>query len=274
MNNSLEDKAEAAESSGDLDTALRLWKQLAFDNQDAGFFCRYGSVAEELHRWDEAEAAFSQALRIDPNLDSAKESLGVLWLARTDKARDDSLRTARHWFADALQHERSARILTFLGSVDSALGDDPAARQSFEEALSLDPVYEEALFNLASLEAEIDPERATLLLQRAIDVDPHYAAAHRELGVLLQKERKPTDAEYHLRRALEIDPSDYWAQMYLANLLGVQGKNEEAEQMYRFATAVHPEMSDGTEVFARFLDSIGKGKEAAELRKSQNKETA
>jgi protein O-GlcNAc transferase len=266
MDNSLEGNAERAESSGDLQTALELWKQLALNNEDPGFFCRYGSVAKELDRWDEAEAAFNQALRLDPNLSAAKECMGALWLARTDMKRDESLRIAKHWFSEALRHERNARVLTFLGNVDSPLGDDSAAQKSFEEAISLDPEYEEALFNLASLEAESDSAKASSLLQRALEIDPQYAAAHRQLGLLFQKQGDQEEAEYHLHRALELDPADYWAQMYLANLLGVQGRNDEAEQMYRFATTLHPEVKEGVEVFARFLDSIGKGKEADAIR--------
>ncbi|HEY1939279.1 MAG TPA: tetratricopeptide repeat protein [Candidatus Angelobacter sp.] len=246
MDNPLEEKAERAERSGDLQDAVELWKRLALHNQDAGFFCRYGNVAKELDRWDEAEAAFNQSLRLDPNLSAAKECMGALWLARTDKERHESLRIAKHWFVEALRHERNARVLTFLGNVDAALGDDSAARKSFEEAISLDPEYEEALFNFASLEAESDSAKASSLLQKALEIDPEYAAALRQIGVLFQKQSDPEEAEYHLRRALELDPKDYWAQMYLANLLGIQGRNEEAERIYRFATTLHPDIKEAS----------------------------
>lgn len=271
MDNSLEDKAERAERAGDLHAALELWKQLASHSQNPGFLCRYASVAEELDRWDEAEAALNQALLLDPDLGAAKEYMGALWLARTDKARDESLRIAQHWFAEALRDERNPRILTFLGSVNSALGDNSAARKSFEEAISLDPGYEEALFNLALLEKENDPAKSVSLLRRAIEIDPEYSAAHRQLGILFQGQGNLEEAEYHLRRAMELNPADYWVQMYLANLLGVQGRLADAEQMYRFATVLHPEIEEGIEIFARFLDSIGKGNDAAAIRRGRKR---
>jgi Tfp pilus assembly protein PilF len=140
----------------------------------------------------------------------------------------------------------------------------------FEEAISLDPNYEEALFNLATLVKKDDPKKAVSLLRRAVEIDARYVAAHRELGVLLQREHDLVEAECHLRRALEFDPADYWAQMYLANLLGVQGRNAEAEQTYRVATALRPEIKEGVEIFARFLDSVGKAKEAAVVRVHTN----
>lgn len=270
MSDFLEDKAEKAESEGDLPTALQLWRELAQRTQDAGFFCRYGRVAEELSRWDEAETAFREALRLDPGFNLAMGCMGSLWLSRLDKERDESLRIAREWFLKALQHERSACVLTFLGSVDVALGDDLPARQAFEEAISLEPDYEEALFNLATLVKKDNLTKAVLLLRRAIEIDAHYAAAHRELGIVLHRAGSLEESEYHLRRALELDPPDYWAHMYLANLLGVQGRNAEAEQTYRFATTLHPEIKDGIEIFARFLDFVGKTREAAALREHDN----
>lgn len=262
----LEQRAEDAERSGDLKTAFALWNQLAVRRRDPLPFCRAGRVAQELGSWGEAENAFHEALRLDRDFSAAKECLGSLWLSRTDKNSQEALTIARDWFAQALERERNARLLTFLGNADVALGDESSARKSFEEAIVLDPAYEEALFNLALLESETDSERASALLEKAVSLDPRYSAAHRELGVLSETEGDLVKAEYHLRRALELDPADYWAQMHLANLLAVQGKNTEAEQTYRFATTLHPEIKEGIEIFARFLDSLGKQKEAATVR--------
>jgi tetratricopeptide (TPR) repeat protein len=262
----LEQQAESAETAGDLKNALHLWNQVAVRSRDPVAFCRAGRVAQELGSWGEAENSFHEALRVDRDFSGAKECLGSLWLSRTDKDSQEALIVARNWFAQALKHERNARLLTFVGNADVALGDESSARKSFEEAIALDPNYEEALFNLASLESETDPEGAFALLEKAIRIDPEYSAAHRELGVLSETEGDLVKAEYHLRRALELDPADYWAQMHLANLLAVQGKNMEAEQTYRFATTLHPEIKEGTEIFARFLDSLGKREDADTVR--------
>lgn len=260
-----EDKAEAAERSGDLSSARQLWRELAFTHQDPVYFCRYGQVAQELREWDEAENAFVNALQLDPRFPPALEGLGALYLTRTDRDETPSLHAAKEWFLKALRYGRNARVLTFLGSTLRVLGEAPSSRKALEEALQIDPNYEEALYNLALLEKGEAPTKASELLERAISVDPNYALAHRELGILNQKSNLMQSAEYHLRRTLEIDPTDYWAHLYLANLLGMQGKNAEAEQLFRFATALHPEMVGGKQLFARFLESIGKTKEAREL---------
>lgn len=262
----LENRAEEAEEAGDLQTAFESWKELAIRNQDPVFFLRYGSVAKKLERWEEAESAFNQALRLDPTSSLIMENMGSLWDSRSDKTEEESLEGAKQWFLRALKHERHARLLTQLAGTYVALAEYTAARDAFEEAVRIDPEYEEALYNLAVLDEKTNPQRSVELLERAIQIDPHYAIAHQALGRLSQRAKDLAQAEYHFRRSLEIDPADYWSNMYMANLLGVLGRNEEAEQAYRFATSLHPEIEGGVETFARFLESIGKQEEAAKIR--------
>lgn len=262
----MEGRAEKAEEAGDLQAALELWRELAIRDRDAVFFCHYGRVAQELEKWDEAEKAFAQALHLDAGLYLAMESMGDLWATRTDKSDAESFGNAKEWFLAALKYERGARVLTFLGNTYVALTDPDAARRAFQEAIQLDPDYEEALYNLAVLDEKTNPERSIELLDRAIQIDPNYLMAHQALGRLLQKAQDVTRAEYHFRRCLEIDPTDYWSLLYLANSLAVQGRSSEAEQSYRLATTLYPERKEGAEVFARFLESVGKTQEAAVIR--------
>jgi tetratricopeptide (TPR) repeat protein len=262
----LENQAEEAEEAGDLRTALESWKKLALNNQDPVFFLRYGSVAKKLEMWEDAESAFTQALRLDPTSSLTVENIGSLWAHRTDKGEADSLQTAKRWFLQALKLERNARLLTHLGATYLALDDCNKARETFEQAVRIDPNYEEALYNLAVLDEKTNPQESMKLLERAIEIDPDYAMAHQVLGRLFQRENDLTRAEYHFRRSLETDPADYWSNMYMANLLGVLGRNAEAEQAYKFATNLHPEIAAGVETFARFLESIGKCEEAARVR--------
>ena len=266
MEEFLEKRAEEAEEAEDLLTALGLWKELAIKNQDPAFFLRYGSVAQKLKRWAEAENAFTQAFRLDPTSSLIMENIGSLWENRSDKDETDSFETAKQWFLRALTHERHARLLTQLAGTYIELADFAAGRDALEEAIRIDPDYEEALYNLAVLDEKTNPRKSVELLERAIQIDPDYAIAHQVLGRLFQRAKDLPRAEYHFRRSLEIDPADYWSNMYMANLLGVLGRNEEAEEAYKFATNLHPEIAGGLETFARFLESIGKDDEAAKVR--------
>ena len=82
------------------------------------------------------------------------------------------------------------------------LGESDKAVVSYREAVRLTPSYEHALNNLGNLEkARGDPQQAALLLQRATEVkmlypplikllrqvSPKFAAAHMNLGIVLQK---------------------------------------------------------------------------------------
>jgi tetratricopeptide (TPR) repeat protein len=266
MMDSQEERAEEAEERGDLEPALQIWKDIAIGQQDPRFFARYGLIAQELERWEEAESAFNDALRLDPSFVPAIEGMGNLWATRTDKDEILSFEAARNWFLKALEQGRNARLLTFLGAAYLALENTAAARDAFEEAIGIDPEYEEALYNLAKLYKETNPQRSLKLLEKAIEIDPRYSLAHQELGKLCQHAGDLPRAEHHFRQSLEADPADYWSHMYLANVLAVEGRSVEAEQTYRFATSLHPELASGTEIFARFLESIGKKNDAAEVR--------
>lgn len=259
----LEDKAEKAEENGDLETARTLWKEIAARNRDATSFVSYGRLATKTEEWNEAEGAFDQALRLDPGFSLAMEGMGILWYERTDKDETESFQTARDWYLKALKLDRNARALTLLGSSYLALGDSTAAQDALEQAIQLDPQYEEALYNLAGMHEEKNPTRAVELLEHAIEIDPDYSLAHRRLGVLRHGSGDLIQAEYHFRRSLEADPTDYWSHLYLANCLAAQGKETEAEQTYRFVTSLRPENEGALRFFANFLESIGKKHEAS-----------
>ncbi len=262
----LEGRAEKAEEEGDLETALSLRKEIAARNRDATSFVSYARIAHKLERWNEAEGAFAEALRLEPSFSLAMEGMGILWYDRTDRDETESFQTARDWYLRAIELDRNARALTLLGSSYLALGDSMAALDALERAIQIDPRYEEALFNLAGMHQEKDPARAVELLERPIEIDPDYSLAHQRLGVLRHHSGDLIQAEYHFRRSLEADPTDYWSHLYLANCFAVQGRAAEAKQTYRFVTSLQPENEAGLKFFANFLESIGKDQQAAGVR--------
>jgi tetratricopeptide (TPR) repeat protein len=266
----LQERAQQLEDSGDLPAALQLWKSLAEENGKVPHYIGYGRVAEELKRWDEAEEAFTQALRKAPSAFILYATMGALWRRRTDRAEKECLEEAKHWYLEALKLKRNVIALTLLGATYVSLEDIPSAREAFEEAIELDPNYEEALYNLAALEEEGNLQRSRDLLERAIQIDPDYSIAHQMLGRVCQHMKDRTRAEFHFRRCLEIDPTDYWANLLLANLLGVLNRNDEAEQTYRRAISLRSDLVGGSEFFARFLESIGKHEEANSERAKAN----
>ncbi|HWG20596.1 MAG TPA: tetratricopeptide repeat protein [Terracidiphilus sp.] len=205
---SLHERAEAAEAAEDLQLAFELWKELAEREDGSNSLLRYGSLAKRLEKWDEAEIAFSEALRRSPGSTLILECIGDLWARRADKDTPESFEIAKQWFQKALENGRSARLLNRLGATYRALGDITKARDAFEQAIELDPRYEEALYNLALIEEEVDAQKTVELLERAIEIDSDYGLAHHELGGVYEGLKDLTRAEYHFRRSIEIDPGD------------------------------------------------------------------
>ncbi len=264
------ERAQAAHEAGDFVTALESWKLLADKDGNPRFLLGYGLAAEELKRWDEAEQAFLRAVRGAPSSWEKNTAVGVLWSKRTDKEKSERLQGAKDWYLEALKLKRHVVPLTLLGAIYVRLKDIASARKAFEDAIEIDPNYEEALYNLAVIEKESDLQRSRGLLERAVQLDPDYLIAHHLLGKVCQQMKDRDRAEYHYRRCLEIDPNDYWSNLFLANLLGVMKRNEEAEQTYRRAIRLCPDRVGGVEFFARFLESIGKNAEAASERAKAN----
>ena len=262
----LREQAFAADEADDLPRAFELFGKLAETDTDGIPSLRYGVVAMELAKWDVAESALTNASRLLPRASVVTAFLGTLWAKRTDREETHSLQTAKHWYLKSLERKRSANSLTLLGVVCVRLDEIPEAKAAFEEAILIDPRHDEAMYNLAVLEEEVDPERCVELLRRAVEIDPDYAIAHQLLGVALQRQGNRDIAEQHFRKCLEIDPDDYFSNLYLANLLGVLRRNDEAEQVYRHAIELETELDGGFKFFANFLDAIGKSDEASEVR--------
>lgn len=74
----------------------------------------------------------------------------------------------------------------------------------------------------------LEPEAARQLLQRSIALSDHDAAAHFELGMLLDRMHRFSDAAEELERAASLDPSDPATHYRLARLYDRLNKPEQA----------------------------------------------
>jgi len=261
----LRKRALDADEMDDLPTAFELWKECAKSDVDGISSLKYGVVALKLEKWEESENALNLALHFLPNFYLVKVFMGMLWLKRTDKDETESLQTAKEWFLKALENKKVAPTLTLLGTVYRQLDDIVAAKAAFEEAIDLDPNYDEAMYNLAVIEEKNNPEKARELLERAIHIDPEYALAHHMLGRVFVRLKDLDRAEFHYRKCLEIKPDEYWNYIYLASLVE-RRKATEAEELYLRAIELSPELAGAYEFYARFLEKNGRVAEAVEQR--------
>lgn len=223
----LQETAESAERSGDLEAAFDAWRTLssiAGDRPD--YFCKLGSAAQVLEKWEVAERAFLEALRVaskvkaesgnkgSPNLvdktaSVAKILLGSLFLERSDGDRLANAEKAKEWLEQAVAVAPNQASLSFLGSALTRLGEMEAAKSAFRKVIEIDETYVEAYINLGLLlSADGQAIEAEGLLRKAAQLDPGSPRAHGALGVLLEELGHYAEAEAELKRTLELNPSD------------------------------------------------------------------
>ena len=94
---------------------------------------------------------------------------------------------------------------------------------------------------------EEDPRtqtQAMALYERVLQMDPHHAAAHINLGTLHYNRQDYKAAEEHYRKALEIDSRYALAHFDLGNVLDETGRVAEAIQTYLTALQLAPTYAD------------------------------
>ena len=67
------------------------------------------------------------------------------------------------------------------------------------------------------------------MFQKALEIDPDYVNAHRQLAVTLPALKEWDQAIYHMERFLELDPAVPNAEFYRGMILRFQEEKEKEE---------------------------------------------
>lgn len=232
----LRERAQALESAGRIVDAIAAWREALAAEPSPEHAYGLGSALLHTRQFEEAERLLSKARQDAPRMAAAGFRLGVLYY------ETDRMPEARATFEENLRLGEWAPTYVMLGWVYRRLGDDQAERAAFERAVSLDPANDEALYGLGIQLRRTDPQRAADLFRQAIAIDPDSAPSHRELGLMLWKEKRFEEAESEVRKSLALDYSNPWAHHYLANLLTFRSELDEAEKHLEVAVALWPEV--------------------------------
>jgi tetratricopeptide (TPR) repeat protein len=251
--------AKIAEERGEHAKALDIWRALASESDDPAALCHQGRLCHQLGYTEESHEAYKKAIRVDPSLPRPYVGLAIV-LMEEDKPSD-----ALALLAKALTLEKSANIYALLGAAFMDLDRNSDAAESLKAAIQTDPLYEEAYFNLGVLTRDTDRREAEQLFSKAIELDPDYAVAHRELGWVLNHSEPSAQAEYHLRRAVELNPTDAWARVYLGNLLWARGDIPAAIAEFEQAIKLMPNQALPLWSLANVFENQERWKEAEEL---------
>ncbi len=174
-----------------------------------------GAAERELGDPRAAEAAYRQAIAVDPQAALGWASLGGLLL---DERRTDEAATA---LARAVElNPRFVLARYEAGRLALAQGQAEAAARSFEAALALQPEHLPSLALLGPLLVRLgEVEKATPVLERLARLEPSNVEAQLGLARLAGARRQPAVGLGAARRATELAPErlDVWmTELFLA----------------------------------------------------------
>ena len=224
----------------------------------------------ELHEYQEAINVLKVAISSRPKCSAAWADLGVAY------SELDELDEAEHSFREALALKREVPTLVLLGVVLHKTDRDQEALQHFEEAISLEPNFDEAYYNAGLVhKGRRMYGEARRCFETALELDPLHADAHSELGICLLRAKEYEAAESHFREAIRLRHEFMWPHLYLGNLLWQRNRLVEAEQQYQLTLGLFPEEPIAHKSYGDFLQSNARGDEAAkEFAKARELEKA
>lgn len=136
-------------------------------------YIRASGLDEDSATYDEAEALYRRAIRLDPQL---------------------------------------AIAYTNLGNIRFRRGDEAGAEALYRRAIEIDARQPEAHYNLGYVLLERgDAKTATEYFQRALEGDPKFADAQFNLAIALEQLGERARARPHWKKYLEIEPTGTWA---------------------------------------------------------------
>lgn len=221
-----------------------------------------GKGLYQLRRWDEAEAAWRAALRVDPRVPEAGWSL--LDLYYLEGRRDDARRLALRLFEVEPDPRDRAQLLLELVRQDAVPVSGESLVPQFEAAVAAEPDAVRSAIGLAqALIRTSDPDRGLAILRglterrpedietwaalmlgldqaaRPEEIPKALASVPEELrgaprlargrALAAQTEGRWADAARELEAVVAADPTDFESQTRLERALRFSGRAEEAD---------------------------------------------
>jgi tetratricopeptide (TPR) repeat protein len=193
--------------------------------------------AVETKNPEEAIRCFSEAIRLDPNLDAAYNNLGILL---KDLKRYDEAEAAYRKAIDLNPEDATAYYN--LGILLKDLKRYDEAEAAYRKAIDLNPEYATAYNNLGNTLKDLKRyDEAEAAHRKAIDLNPENATAYNNLGNTLNDLKRYDEAEAAHRKAIDLNPENATAYYNLGILLKDLKRYDEAEAAYRKAIDLNPE---------------------------------
>jgi tetratricopeptide (TPR) repeat protein len=200
-----------------------------------------------------------------------RPDLGMWHFLRGDAYRKQgNTELARVEFAEAVRSSEIPNAIAYnnLGATLDRMGQKDEAITQFERAIEINPNFLDARRNLVTILLRLNRvDAAATQLAEIVRLDPTDVAARFNLGVCLMRESKAGEAVGHLAEAARLTPNNLNAQVYFARALVLAGRPVEAVAQYQVALKLAENNPDVRFELAELLAKNGAREETvAQLR--------
>src|ERR1041384_70796 len=219
--------AQAAQLKGDASSAasyLDRAKGSVFNSADT--LRRFALVAWQAGRFEEANAALKEAVKLKPSDPAFHVALGTTWLKKPD------LVEAEQAFRHALQLQpENPEAQMYLGYTLFLQAKYPEARELLEKSLAKQPAVAQTSFYLGLISQEQGDDAAAVQhFKRALDLLPSFTEVHVALGRSYLTLKDYPRAQTELELAGKLSPDDIQANYQLAVLYARLKDSQRAQQ--------------------------------------------
>lgn len=260
------------EFTGSLEEAGTGFEQvLALRPDDLPALIHLGDVRFEQARMADARTAFEHALVINPESAAARYGLG-----RVASAEGENQEAVDHFEAALVLQPNADRLNYLLGLAWRNLGDHDKAKAFFERRGTIEPSFEDPLFDeisggqarvgglwtdmIEGSQAYVDGDyiRAVEKFREASQNHPDDPRAWQSLGMALKSIGDVDAAEDAYLSALALDESNAVVHLDLARLMIGGGRVEAAQAHLKQAIAIDPRNVDTRVTLAGLLIGMGR----------------
>jgi tetratricopeptide (TPR) repeat protein len=172
--------------------------------------------------YQEAQEMLEQALKLDPKLAAAYESIGFIF------GQQGKMNEAIKWYSQAVALNSQSYLANYY--------------------------YAISLFK--GLPDEDSKAKAESCLRAAIKIAPDFAPAYDALGWLLASQRKNLEEAYRMAlTAVSLDPSDVHHRLNSAHVLEVMGRADDAVRATEYALSIAKTPGDQADARAALLNA-------------------
>lgn len=144
-----------------------------------------------------------------------------------------------------LMNPKSVSMLRKLASIYIKIGQFGNAKVLYEKIIIQGNVSPEIYYEFANICVRTnDMDKAEKILKKVIELNPEFALAHKDLGIIYLQKRLFDYAQDEFGQALKLAPDDFDVLFEYANYLHATTKFKEADEYYQKALAIDPHHTD------------------------------